>query len=330
MTQHTRSSAALIVKRFIIRILSLVLIVSTIAVINPQTATADTAGTGACQQTFTKTGTGQVDVIESGGYCYVVFKNTGAVDTQVTYSWTRPTGVTAVDVLVVGGGGSGGARHGGGGGGGGFVQTDAYSISSAATVSIAVGAGGNGSANYYGTIGQASFFKSSSNGLTALGGGAGANAANAGSGGSGGGAGSGQTPGGVTAQTQTTFSGSTITGISFGTNGATGAREDDWSEDYWAGGGGGGAGSAGASPTTNGTLTTSYPLNSKATALGGKGGDGKSVSWITPTIATALTIGHTSSSTVYFAGGGGGGIGVDGQAGGQVDLVAVQQVLEQR
>jgi hypothetical protein len=310
------SSPALIVKPFISRLLTLVLIVSTLAVINPQTATADTAGTGACLQTFTKTGTGQVDVIESGGYCYVVFKNTGAVDTQVTYSWTRPTGVTAVDVLVVGGGGSGGARHGGGGGAGGFVQTDAYSISSAATVSIAVGAGGNGSINYYGTIGQASFFKSLSNGLTALGGGAGANHPTAGSGGSGGGAGSGQTPGGVTAQSQTTFSGSTITGISSGTSGATGANEGDFSEDYWAGGGGGGANSAGASPTTNGTLTTSFPANSKATALGGKGGDGKSVSWITPAIASALTIGHTSSSTVYFAGGGGGGIGVDGQAGG--------------
>ena len=77
--------AALISRQFISRLLTLVLIVSTLVVINPQTATADTAGTGACLQTFTKTGTGQVDVIESGGYCYVVFKNTGAVGTQVTY-----------------------------------------------------------------------------------------------------------------------------------------------------------------------------------------------------------------------------------------------------
>ena len=88
--------------------MTLVLTVSTLSIITPQYAFADTSGSGICQQTFTKTGTGQVDVFESGGYCYVAFKNTGAVNTQVTYSWTRPTGVTSVDVLVVGGGGSGG------------------------------------------------------------------------------------------------------------------------------------------------------------------------------------------------------------------------------
>jgi len=308
-----------VTRRCIIRFLTLVLASSTLSIITPQVAVADTSGTGICQQTFTKTGTGQVDVTESGGYCYVAFKNTGAADSQVTYSWTRPAGVTSVDLLVVGGGGSGGARHGGGGGAGGFVQTDAFTISSAATVSIAVGAGGNGSTNYYGTIGQSSYFKSSSNGLTALGGGAGANNATAGSGGSGGGAGASQTPGGVTAQTQTSFSGTTLNSINFGSSGAAGASDSNNAgdnNDYWAGGGGGGAAAAGENPRSNGSLTIAFPINTSTTAVGGKGGDGKSVSWITPTIASALTIGHTSSSTVYFAGGGGGGMGVDGQAGG--------------
>jgi uncharacterized repeat protein (TIGR02543 family) len=312
-------SVAQIVRRFITRLLTLLLVFTSLSVISAPRALADTAGTGACQQTFTKTGTGQLDVSETGGYCYVAFKNTGAADSQVTFSWTRPTGVNSVDILVVGGGGSGGARHGGGGGAGGFVQTDAYVISSASTVSIAVGAGGNGSTNYYGTNGQSSYFKSSSNGLTALGGGAGANAVNAGSGGSGGGAGASQTPGGVTAQTQTSFSGTTLTGINFGSSGAAGASDTNSggdNNDYWAGGGGGGAAGSGENPKSNGSLVTSFPTNSSTTAVGGKGGDGKSVSWITPTIATALTIGQTSSSTVYFSGGGGGGMGVDGQAGG--------------
>ena len=314
-----RATSTKITRRFIIRILSIVLIVSPLSIITPQVAFADTAGSGICQQTFTKTGTGQVDVLESGGYCYVAFKNTGAADSQVTYSWTRPTGVTSVDLLVVGGGGSGGARAGGGGGAGGFVQTDAFAISSASTISIAVGAGGNGSTSLIGTIGQSSYFKSSANGLTALGGGAGANNATAGSGGSGGGALAGQTPGGVTAQTQTSFSGTTLNSINFGSSGAAGASDTNNAgdnNDYWAGGGGGGAAAAGENPRSNGSLTTAFLINTATTAVGGKGGDGKSVSWITPTIATALTIGQTSSSTVYFAGGGGGGMGVDGQAGG--------------
>ena len=77
-------------------------------------------------------------------------------------------------------------------------------------------------------------------------------------------------------------------------------------------------GAAGEKPKSNGTLTTSFLINTSSTAVAGKGGDGKSVSWITPAIAASnvLGIGQTSSSLVYFAGGGGGGMGADGQAGG--------------
>lgn len=282
---------------------------------------ADTAGSAPCQQTYTITGTGSVTVYESGGYCYIAFKNTGAVNTQTAFSWTRPSAALSVDVLVVGGGGGGGARHGGGGGAGSFVQTDAYSISSASSLAIAVGAGGGASTSYTGTVGQNSYVKpstGSSYGLIALGGGYGANGT-AGNGGSGGGAGAGQSVGTVTAQTQTTFAGVTLTGISFGSNGKPGASDtNDGSDlnDYWAGGGGGGAGGQGTSPLSNGTETTAFAVYTSSTARGGKGGDGKSVSWITPTIATNLSVGQTSSGTVYFAGGGGGGMGVDGVSGG--------------
>jgi uncharacterized repeat protein (TIGR02543 family) len=318
------------VRRSLHHFLALVIAVSTlsaISVVAPQVAAADTAGTGNCVQTFTKTGTGQVDVFETGGFCYVAFKNTGAVDTNASYTWTRPAALNSVDVLVVGGGGSGGARHGGGGGAGGFVQTDGFSISTASTVSIVVGSGGSGSTEYLGVDGRRSSFKSSTNGLTALGGGAGANWPTAGAGGSGGGAGANQTPGGVSGTGQTNFAGTSLSDISFGSSGAAGASDSNSgsdNNDYWAGGGGGGAGAAGAMPTSNGTLVSAltpantFPTGSSATAVAGKGGDGRSVSWITSSIAAAnaLNIGHTVSSTVYFAGGGGGGMGADGQAGG--------------
>lgn len=260
-------------------------------------------------------------VFESGGYCFVAFKNTGAVNSQAIFTWTRPSLVTSTDVLVVGGGGGGGARHGGGGGAGGFVQTDAYAISSTSTVAIAVGAGGSASTSSSGTSGQNSYFKpttSSSSGLTAIGGGAGSSVGSSG-GGSSGGAGSGQSVAAVTAQTQSTFSTVTLNGINFGSTGAAGAYDTNITadnNDYWAGGGGGGAGGAGTLPLSNGTPVTDFADNTSSTARGGSGGVGKSVSWISSSVASNLTVGQTNLGTVYFAGGGGGGIGVDGQSGG--------------
>ena len=291
------------------------------AFLTPHAANADTAGSGVCQQTFTVSGTGTVSVYENGGYCYVAFKNTGSLNSQTVFTWTRPSLVTSSDVLLVGGGGGGGMRHGGGGGAGSFVQADSFAISSAATISIAVGSGGFGTTvSSAGTAGQNSYFKptaGSSLGLTAIGGGLGS-AGTGGNGGSGGGAGSGQTGGSVTSQAQTTFANTSLSGISFGNSGAGGADDTNvWSDqnDYWAGGGGGGAASAGTRPLSNGTQVSQFPTNSSNTAVGGRGGDGKSASWITSTVASNLTVGQTSSGTVYFAGGGGGGMGVDGQGG---------------
>lgn len=286
----------------------------------PALSQAATSGTGACQQTYTASGTGEVAVYESAGYCFIAFKNTGSVNSQTVFTWTRPSLVTSVDVLVVGGGGGGGSRHGGGGGAGGFVQGDSFAISSASSIAIAVGAGG-AAPGYSGTSGQNSYFKpttSSLSGLTAIGGGAGSSTGSSG-GGSSGGAGSGQTVAVVTAQTQSTFAGATLSGINFGNIGASGAYDTNITadnNDYWAGGGGGGAASAGTNPLSNGTPVTAFASNTSSTARGGSGGDGKSVTWISSTIASNLSVGHTNSGTVYFAGGGGGGIGVDGQSGG--------------
>ena len=307
------------------RLLALVLLmISSEVFVIPTGSYAATAGTGVCQQTYTvSSGTADVTVAESGGYCFIAFKNTGAVNSQTIISWSRPSLVTSADVLVVGGGGGGGARHGGGGGAGGFVQSDGFAISSASTIAIAIGAGGSGgtSAGYSGTSGQNSYFKpttGSTSGLIALGGGFGSSGASGG-GGSSGGAGSGQTVASVTSQTQSTFSGTTLNGISFGSVGAAGASDTNIAgdnNDYWAGGGGGGAASAGVLPTSSGTTVTSFANYTSSTARGGNGGDGKSVSWISPTISSTLSVGQSSSGSVYFAGGGGGGIGVDGVSGG--------------
>jgi hypothetical protein len=186
-------------RRFVASFIPFILAVSTlsaISIVTAPSAQAATAGSGNCEQTFTATsGSGTVTVTEANGFCYVAFKNTGAVDTQATISWTRPTGLSAADVLVIGGGGGGGARHAGGGGAGGYVEATSYALTTS-TVTVVVGAGGSGAAGgnaFRGSSGRTSAFYNPSNsahGLTALGGGYGAYNEGAANGGSGGGSGS--------------------------------------------------------------------------------------------------------------------------------------------
>ena len=57
-------------------------------------------------------------------------------------TWSVPTGVSTVDVLVVGGGGAGSSTSSGGGGGGGQVRV-ATEVNVASAVSVTVGAGGS-------------------------------------------------------------------------------------------------------------------------------------------------------------------------------------------
>ena len=205
-------------------------------------------------------------------------------------TFSVPSGVTAVDVLVVAGGGAGGGDAGGGGGAGGLIYRPGFTVTPGGTITVTVGAGGgNTSGNARGITGQDSVFGT----LTAKGGGGGGGGAGGGlSGGSGGGARSGQTSGGASAN-QSTQPGDSGT-YGFGNSGGNSNASP-------GGGGGGGAGGAGAQ---NGS--------------GNNGGDGG--------VGKAYTIADGTTS-VYYAGGGGGAfeggsrpgaprIGTGGQGGG--------------
>lgn len=219
--------------------------------------------------------TSGVSVYDDGAYCYVAFKTA-----STTYSWTPPTGISNIDLLVVAGGGGGGSRHAGGGGAGGLIKQTGFAITSSA-LSITVGAGGTAGAGgstsgYDGASGTNSVL--SGTGITtqtAIGGGGGASGFSVKNGGSGGGGNCCNSNWGTGTSGQ-------------GNNGSAGASNPSW----WVGGGGGGAGAA---------------ATSASSAVGGKGGDGAAVSWISITASSALAVGEVYSSAVYFAGGGGGG-----------------------
>ncbi len=205
-------------------------------------------------------------------------------------TFSVPSGVSAVNVLVVAGGGSGGTWHGGGGGAGGLIYRPAFPVTPGGTVSVTVGAGGPGQpAPTMGYRGQDSVFGT----LTAKGGGGGGRwtqeTSPEGSGGSSGGNSAGPgNPGSAAAATQPTQSGDSGN-YGFGNAGGLGQTAPGNA------GGGGGAGAAG---------TPGLDANQ------GGGGIGKAY-----TIADGTT-------SVYYAGGGGGGdherpgTGVGGQGGG--------------
>ena len=204
-----------------------------------------------------------------------------------SFTFTVPTGMTSVNVLVVAGGGGGGAANssngsdgGGGGGAGGLIYVPAFPVTPGGTVSGNVGSGGAGSpdfgsgANGSGAAGQDSTFGT----LTAKGGGFGcALNTTAGQGGSGGSGGYGSTAGSGTQPSQPGQSGS----FGFGNNGGG----PNPSASPYAGAGGGGAGGAGVARTGG---------------AAGAGGIGR-----TYTIADG-------SNPVYYAGGGAGGPGGPG------------------
>ena len=209
--------------------------------------------------------------------------NAPAIETfNSSGTFSVPSGVTAVDILVVAGGGGGGG-FGGGGGAGGLIYRPGFTVTPGGTVTVTVGDGGSGANDDnspgVGANGQDSVFGT----LTAKGGGYGGGQSpkSASSGGSGGGSGrdSGGQPGNIGQATQPTQSGDSGT-YGFGNPGGIGASPGG----SVGGGGGGGAGavgSNGAAPDTN-------------ASSGGEGGIGKAY-----TIADGTT-------SVYYAGGGGG------------------------
>jgi hypothetical protein len=186
-------------------------------------------------------------------------------------TFTVPTGLTSVDVLVVAGGGSGTGSHQGGGGAGGLIFRPGFTVTPGTTIPVTVGGGAPAGGNR----GSDSVFSN----LTAKGGGGNNGNGGAGPNGPGGsGAGSPYDPSGSSSPgtaTQPGQPGDSGTygfgnpgGNGFYTTPPTGAQ----------GGGGGGAGGAGGN---------SGPNNS------GTGGAGREYS--------------ISGSAIYYAGGGCGG-----------------------
>jgi len=197
--------------------------------------------------------------------------------TSSSGSFSVPTGLTAVDVLVVAGGGGGGRA--GGGGAGGLIYRPAFPVTPQGSISYSVGSGGQGQFGDNGPTpqGQDSTFGT----LTAKGGGYGSFSESAGDpGGSGGGAGFNE-PGGGTEGTgiqpqQPGESGQSQYG--FGNPGGKGGPSPYSGGN--TGGGGGGAGAVGSNGNQN-------PNNNWA-----QGGIGKQY--------------DISGSQVYYAGGGSG------------------------
>jgi len=192
-----------------------------------------------------------------------------------TTTWTAPTDVTSVEVLVIAGGGGGGRDRGGGGGAGGLVYNNAFAVSSGTGYTVTVGAGGLGAqqganTNNAGFSGTNSVFGS----LTAIGGGGGGDGqstpgTNGGSGGGGGNSPTGNAAGVPGSSTQNS-SGST----GFGNAGGAGV----YTAPGYGGGGGGGAGSAGIAGTStysgSGGLGQAYAITGVSQFYAGGGGAG--------------------------------------------------------
>jgi hypothetical protein len=95
------------------------------------TATSDVGGgtLSSTERSFTLT---------NAAYVVTSYTSTGSGTFSV------PSGITTVDVLVVAGGGGGGSTNGGGGGAGGLVYAPAYPVTPGGSISYTVGAGGGG------------------------------------------------------------------------------------------------------------------------------------------------------------------------------------------
>jgi hypothetical protein len=238
------------------------------------TATAVVSNT---TSTFTITAS---DGVNTASRQYSITVNAPVVTTFTStgaFTYTVPSGVSAVRVLVVAGGGSTQGNNDGGGGGGGLIDMPSFPVTPGGSVSGTVGGG----ASAGGSDGQNSTFGS----LTAVGGGGSTtwNTGNGRAGGSGGGAGgapSNQYTGGTGNQPQQPGNSGTF---GFGNPGGQGAIQPGGD---CGGGGGGGAGQAGQ---------PANPFRTGPFGRGGGGGQGR--------------ISDASGSNVYYAGGGGGGGG---------------------
>lgn len=218
-------------------------------------------------------------------------------------TWTAPTGVSSIKLLVVAGGGSGGFTAGGGGGAGG-VRYSVANVTAGTTYTITVGAGGskptvdgsNGNPGANSTVTGSGFTT-----VTATGGGYGAHGST-GSAGYGGDGGSGGGAGYYNATSGTSTGGNAVNGN--GVEGWYGGNSESvdfavYGSNYpFVAGGGGGAGSG------------SYPFGGWVTGGPGqyywKGGDGGS--GILDANVGGLLTATSSGVNGRIAGGGGGGV----------------------
>lgn len=280
-------------------------------------AATTSSGTADCEQTYSVSsgsGSGSAAAYQSGNTCFVAFKNTGSVNTTAVMSWTVPSVVQTVDVLVVAGGGGGGAHVGAGGGAGGLISLTDVSVSGS-SVAIEVGAGGGGADSQVGsdisrssgTTGVAYSGKASKFGSnTADGGGRGGfwwNTNGSPEDDSNGAAASGGSGGGAVERSTGTTAGGTASGNGTGSSGGQAGGGGTAQANGYVTGGGGGASAAGQAAN-------------HLTKKSGDGGAGESIPWISVAAATSLSVGEISGGNVYFAGGGGGGFHDTGATGG--------------
>ena len=233
-----------------------------------------------------------------------------------SFTWSVPTGVNEVQVLVVAGGGSGG-NIAGGGGGGGVVYSTAYPVTPGGSISGSIGDGGGPYSGSYppGAKGQDTTFGV----LTAVGGGLGSGyspTSNGPGGSSGGGAGTAKN-GPIAAAPQPQPAGVAPFTTTYGSAGGTGVYAP---VTHWGGGGGGAGGSGNGVPNGNliggaGAYFASFAsYGSPGGHFAGGGGGGQ---W-TP------QINYPAANRAGGIGGGGqggsngtvGGSGVDGTGGG--------------
>lgn len=244
----------------------------------------------------------------SAGGAYSVARYVYA--TAGTYTFTVPTGMTTLDLLVVGGGGSGGyittqanIAVRGGGGAGQVVRNTTYAVTAGETLTIVIGAGGT-STTTSGSSGASSTITRSSTGITttAIGGNAagtsinGGTSGNAFSGGvgasgSGGGGGGGSTAVGQTSTLSNGGSGGAGTSTTIG--GVTAS---------FGGGGGGGANSLGGAGGSNVGGIGAFNDGPGGLAVAGTGSGGGGAAKIADCTGYPFKGGNGSNGTVIFYG----------------------------
>ena len=211
-------------------------------------------------------------------------------------TFSVPSGLSSVDVLVVAGGGGGGVEHGGGAGAGGLIYRPGFPVTPGGSVSVGIGGGGNGQNNFGGppATGQAGGNGSNSTfgTLTAIGGGGGGTYSNdptGRAGGSGGGrAGSDNSAGGSGTQPS---QGGDSGNYGFGNPGGAGYQGGPYGHQGGGGGGAGAAGQPGSNNQMNGGDGRQYDISGTNTYYAGGGGGS----------------GYNSPNTVGQGGLGGGG-----------------------